>query len=212
MATIFWSNVAVAVQSALASAETVTAVTKASPGVVTTSGTLPGNGDYVLFTATGMHQVDGRVFRVANAAGTDFELEGEDTTSYDTFSAGSFQVITFGTTLTTVTDVSPSGGEPEFADVTTIHDSIRKQVPTVTSALSFGMTSKFDPTDTALQALKTASDNISERAIRYTFANGSVVTFNGYVSMPMVPTGSAQGLVTTPLTITAESRLTSYAS
>lgn len=212
MATIFWSNVAVAVQSALASAETVTAVTKASPGVVTTSGTLPSNGDYVLFTATGMHQVDGRVFRVANAVGSTFDLEGEDTTSYDTFSAGSFQVITYGTTLTTVTDVSPSGGEPEFADVTTIHDSIRKQVPTVTSALSFGMTSKFDPTDSSLQALKTASDNISERAVRFTFSNGSVIAFNGYVSMPMVPTGSAQGLVTTPLTITAESRLTSYAS
>ena len=212
MATIFWSNVAVAVQSALASAETITGITNASPGVVTTSGTLPSDGDFVLVTATGMHQLDGRVFRVDNASGSTFELEGEDTSSYDTFATGSFQVITYGTTLSTVTDVSPSGGEPEFADVTTIHDSIRKQVPTVTSALSFGMTSKFDPTDTALQALKVASDNISERAVKFTFANGSIVTFNGYVSMPMVPTGSAQGLVTTPLTITAESRLTSYSS
>lgn len=212
MATIFWSNVAVAVQSALASAETITGITNASPGVVTTSGTLPSDGDFVLVTATGMHQLDGRVFRVDNASGSTFELEGEDTSSYDTFATGSFQVITYGTTLSTVTDVSPSGGEPEFADVTTIHDSIRKQVPTVTSALSFGMTSKFDPTDAALQALKVASDNIAERAVKFTFANGSIVTFNGYVSMPMVPTGSAQGLVTTPLTITAESRLTSYSS
>lgn len=209
---IFWSNVAVAAQSALATAQTITGVTKADPGVVTTSGTLPSNGDYVLLTISGMHQLDGRVLRVANASGTTFELEGEDTSAYSTFSSGSFQVITFGTSVTTISDVSASGGEPEFEDTTTIHDNVRKQVPTVTSAVTFSFTSQYDSTDTALIALAAASKAIAKRAFMFTFSSGEIMLFNGYVSLPMTPAGSAQGLVTTPMTLTAESSITTYSS
>ena len=54
-----WSNVAVAMQSALATAVTITGITKASPGVVTYTGTDPSNGDYVFLSVSGMHQLTG---------------------------------------------------------------------------------------------------------------------------------------------------------
>ena len=212
MANLFWSGVQVAVQSALATAETITGISKASPGVVTHSGTDPSDGDYVLLSVQGMFQINSRVFRVANASSGSFELEGEDTTDYETFSSGTFQVVTLGTTLSSITNVSPSGGEPEFADTTTIHDLIRTQVPTVTSALSFGMTSRFDPSDTALQALNVASKKLEQRVVRFTFKNGSVLVFNGFVSFPYIPTGQAQGLVESPLTFTVDGQPTVYAS
>ena len=95
---IFWSNVGVDVQTALASALTITAISKASTGVVSYTGTDPTNGDYVLIAANGMTQVNDRIFRVANVNGAanTFELEGETTTDYGTFTSGSFKVIIFG--------------------------------------------------------------------------------------------------------------------
>ena len=212
MANLFWSGVQVSVQSALAASVAITAITKATPGVVSHAGADPADGDYVLMTVQGMFQLHSRVFRVANAAAGTFEIEGEDTSDYETFSSGGFQVITLGTTLSSITNVSPSGGEPEFADTTTIHDLIRTQVPTVTSSLSFGMTSRFDPGDTALQALNVASKKLEQRGVRFTFKNGAVIVFNGYVSFPYVPTGQAQGLVESPLTLTVDGQPTVYAS
>lgn len=207
-----WSDVAVAVQSALASAETITGISKADPGVVST-GTTPSNGDFVLLTVTGMTEVNARVFRVANVSlNVSFELEGEDTTNYDTFVSGSYQVITFGTTLGTVRGVSASGGEYNMIDTTTIHDKISTQTPGVASALVYGLENRWEPGDTGLDALRAASDVKAQRAIKMTFATGAITTFYGYVGATFAPTGNAQDLVTTPVTLTASGLPTNYAS
>ncbi len=216
MAAKFWSKVMVAMQSALATAVTITDINKQAaaqtPRQVEHGGTDPSDGDYVVLDVQGMFQVDDVVARVDNQVAGSFDLEGFDTTTYDTFSAGNFQVITFGTTIATLTDISASGGEPEFADITTIHDNIRKQVPVVTSPLSFSFESIWDPSDAGLAALQTASRGIEERAFRFTFSDGTVTVFQGYVSAPMVPTGSAQDTVTTPITITSNGFPTTYTS
>lgn len=212
MAVNYWSNVSVAMQSALATADTITAITKADPGVASSTSHGIADGSFVLLDIQGMHQLDDRVVRTANAGANDFELEGVDTTSYDTFTSGTAQVITFGTTISTLTDISASGGDPEFADITTIHDNVRKQAPTVTSPLVFTFESLWDVSDAGLLALKEASDAIATRAFRFTFSNGQILVFNGYVSAPLTPTGSAQDKVTTPITITSLGRTTTYSS
>lgn len=214
MAVTTWSNVAVAIQSAAAASITVSGVTKASPGVVSYTGTDPSNGDFVRMTAQGMNQIDGRIFRVANVngAGNTFELEGENTTGFNTFSSGGFEVITFGTSLTTATSLSASGGEFSFIDVTTIHDSVAKQVPGLASAAVYTFESIWDVSDAGLIALKAASDAQAQRAIRFTFANGQKVVFNGYVGCSLLPTGAAQDAVKTSVTITMYGRPTVYAA
>lgn len=212
MSVNYWSNVSVAMQSALATADTITAITKADPGVASSTSHGIADGSFVLLDIQGMHQLDDRVVRTANAGANDFELEGVDTTSYDTFTSGTAQVITFGTTISTLTDISASGGDPEFADITTIHDNVRKQAPTVTSPLVFTFESLWDVSDAGLLALKEASDAIATRAFRFTFSNGQILVFNGYVSAPLTPTGSAQDKVTTPITITSLGRTTTYSS
>jgi hypothetical protein len=203
-----WSNVQVAVQSALGTANTITAITKASPGVVSYSGTDPANGDYILLTVQGMTQVNGRVFRIANvnAGSNTLELEAENTTSYDTFSSGSFQVITFGTSLSTLTDLSASGGDFEFVDTTTIHDVARSQVPGVSAPLTYSFTSIWDVADTGLIALNAASDTKAQRAIRFTFSNGQKFVFNGYVGTTLAPIGQSQDKVETSVVMTAFGR------
>lgn len=206
-----WSNVQIAMQSALATAVTITALTNASPGVATAANTFV-NGDYVLLTVQGMTQVNGRVFRVSAAAAGAFTLEGENTTSYGVFTSGSAQKITFGTTLGTVKGLSSSGGDFNFIDTTTIHDNIATQIPGLASAISYQFENIWDVADAGLIAMKSASDLKAQRAFRFTFSDGGKMVFNGYVGATLVPGGNAQDLVTTSSTLTLYGTPTYYAT
>ena len=210
-----WSKVAVVMQSALSSAQVISAITKANPGVVTYVGADPTNGDYLLLTdVLGMDQVNSRAFRAANVVGgsNTLELEGENTTSYDTLTSGNLQVVTLGTSISTILNCTVSGGDPAFIDTTTIHDSVNQQIignftPTVVTGDLI-----WDPANTAQAAMKAASDNKEQRVFRFTFANGTKWLFYGYVGLTGAPTGSAQEVVKTPLIITTNGRLTTYAT
>lgn len=207
-----WSNVAVAMQSALATAITITGISKASEGVVTATNTLT-NGDYVVLTVNGMRQVDDRVFRVKTVSGTSFTLEGEDTTLFDTFTSGTAQKVTFGTSITTATNINPSGGEFDMIDTTTIHQAQRSQMPGLPSALQYGMDHIWDIADAGLKAMKSASDAQAKRAFMFTFGTGGqIMVFNGYVGASLAPLGSSQQLVTCKATITCNGTPTYYAS
>lgn len=203
---IFWKNVGVDVQTALATAVTINAISKASPGVVTYTGTDPSNGDYVYILATGMTEVNDRVFRVANVngAGNTFELEGENTTDYSTFVAGTAQVITFGASFSILQSFDVSGGDPEYADVTTIHDTIRKRAPTVVSPMSITSNAIFDPSDPGYVEANRAYKAQAKRAFRLRFGSTAKMCFTGFVSAPGTPRGQAQGVVQTALAIEAQ--------
>jgi hypothetical protein len=59
-------------------------------------------------------------------------------------------------------------------------------------------------------ALKAASEIKGTRAIRLSFPNGYKVVFAGQIGFSGVPTGSAQGVVETALTITVSGPVTNY--
>ncbi len=211
MATKFWSGVGVTIESARAAADTITAITKANPAVVSSTSHGLNDGDYVLISCTGMWQLNNRIVKVANKTADTFECSGVNSTSYDTFSAGSAYALTFGTSLATATNVNATGGEPEFADVTTIHERVRTQVPVVTSPETFSFESLWDPSDAGLLALKSYSDALSPKGVKFTFADSSVYLFYGYISASLSPTGAAQEVVKTNVTITAFGRPQVYA-
>jgi hypothetical protein len=214
MATVTkWSNVAVAMQSALAAADTISSITKASPGVVTATAHGLNNGDYVYLSVLGMHQVNDRVFRVANKTTDTFELEGENTTNYDTFTSGTAEAITFGTSITTATTVSSDGGNFDFIDTTTIHGNARSQIPGLPNATTYTMDHLWDPSDAGQAAMKSASDAQARRAFKFTFGSGGkIMVFAGYVGFNGAPGGSAQDKVVTPSVITSNGSPTFYAS
>lgn len=207
-----WSNVSIAMQSAIASSNTIEGITKADPGVITITAHGYSDGDYLLLSVTGMVELDGRVVRVSNGTANTFEIEGVDTTLFGTFATGTAQKLTLGTTLATVTGVSSSGGEYDFIDTTTVHDSIRKQIPGLPSALAYTFENIWDAADAALIAMKAASDTQSQKAFLFTFANGQKMAFYGYVGASLVPGGSAQDKVTTSATISASGSPTYYSS
>lgn len=208
-----WSNVQVAMESARAAGKTISAIAKeAAPATVSATANGYSDGDYAVLDVLGMYQVDDRVFRVDNAAADAFDIEGEATTAYDTFSSGAAYKLTFGTTLAVLTSLSASGGGASFIDVTTIHDNVRKQIPGIAEAASYSFEAIWDVSDAGLVALKAASDDQSQKAFKFTFANGQIMTFLGYVSCTLLPTGSNQELVKTSVTITMFGTPTYYAA
>lgn len=210
---VVWKNVLVTMLSAIAAAKTITSITKASPGVVSAAAHGYANGDFVELSIIGMRQLDDKVVRVANVTSGTFELEGVDTTLFDTFTSGTAQAVTFGTSVTTATSISASGGEFDFIDSTTIHDNTKKQIPGLPSAISFSMDHIWDAGDVGLLAMKTASDNQAKRAFKFQFGSGGkILCFSGFVGCTMLPGGQAQSLVSTKSVITMNGTPTYYTS
>jgi hypothetical protein len=208
-----WSNVAIAMQSALGSALTITGIALGATATVTSTAHGLSNGDYVLLSVQGMRQVDGRLFRVASSTTNNFVLEGEDTTAYDAFSSGSCQKITFGTSITTATTVNGSGGDFDFIDTTTIHGNAKTQIPGLANPATYSFENIWDVSDAGLRAMKTASDSQAQRCFKFTFGTGGqIMLFNGYVGASLLPGGSAQDKVTTQTTVTMFGSPTYYAS
>lgn len=210
---IVWKNVSVAMQSAIAATKTITGITKANPGVATSTAHGYENGDIVYLEVQGMHQLNEKPVRVANKTDNTFELEGVDTTSFETFASGTAQKVTLGTTISTATNVNASGGDFDFIDTTTIHMSAKSQMPGLPNATTFSMDHIWDASDAGLLAMKAASDAQAKRVFKFQFGSGGkILYFAGYVGCSMLPGGSAQNLVTTNAVITMNGTPTYYAS
>lgn len=202
-----WKKVGIDIQSAKAAALPISAITKASQAVVSYTGTDPAPGDYLLLSSIiGMTQVDNMVVRAlsVDTGANTFVCEGLDSTLFDTFLSGNAEVLTFGQSMSTALDISPSGGDPKYADTTTIHSEIDTQIPVGFSAVKFDVKSLFDPADTALLALRAASRAKTPLAIKFRFANGSKMAFNSYIAAALTPSGSNGGVVQTPISFDAE--------
>jgi Phage tail tube protein, TTP len=213
-----WSNVSVFMESAIATAVTITAITKANPGVVSAASHGYANGDVVRLTIQGMSQLNNKDMRVSSVTAGTFQLEdvsggaGIDTTLFDTFGSGTAQKITYGTTISTITDVNASGGSYDFLDTTTIHTGQKSQIPGLAAALSYEFTHLWDITDPGQIALKKASDTQSVKGFKFRWPTGQTMLFAGYVGFSNSPQGSAQDKVTTPNVITAFGTPTYYST
>lgn len=207
-----WSKVQVAVQTVLATAKTVTGITKASPAVVTSVAHGYITGAEVKLSVNGMIELNNRVCKITQVTADTFSLDGIDSTLFTTFTSGSAQLVTFGASAATLQDVSASGGEASAIDVTTMHDDTTKEIPGVKSALNYSFGSLWDPTDPALIELKKADSVKGTRAIKITFATGARVLFDCYPTASMAPGGSTGGPVTTPIAFKLTGDISSYAN
>lgn len=218
MATVnVWSGVAVAMQSALGADKTITAVALGATATITATHDFSA-GDYVVFDVVGTYQLNNKVYRVESVSTTvSFVIEDTDGTSVDTtdwtaFTSGTCNKVTFGTSISTMTDLNVSGGEADSIDTTTVHDNEKSEIPGAKNPISMSFGNLWDPSDPGLIALKAADDAATKRAFKITFKTGVIAVFNGYVSYSGAPTGSAQDKVVSPGTIKIAKTPTYYAS
>lgn len=212
MGTKTWTSVQVAMQSAAASAKTITGITKANPAVATSTAHGYANGDIVTLSVLGMYQVNFKPVRVANVTANTFECEGVDSTLFDTFTSGTATAITLGTTFSTMGDFTTSGGDVEMIDTTTIHDPTKTSQPGSASAIECSGNFNWDPSDAGQVAMKNASEAKVMRVFKVQFSDGSKWYFNGYPGYAGNPTGSSGGKVTSPFKISSYGKPSFYAS
>lgn len=171
-----------AIQSALASAKTITAISKASEASVTATHDYS-VGDFVLIDAvvgmTEINQVVGRVKSVSTTVS--FVLEGVDSTNFTTYaSGGTAQKITFGKSFDSVTNVDLPDGQPDENDITTIHDTERQVAFGHDAKLTGTLSVIANPLNTAVIEVQTAAAAQQRRAFLLTFASGQKVLWNAY--------------------------------
>lgn len=211
MATSFWFNVTIEVGT-IGTAKTVTAIQKTNPGVVTHDGAANVEGSYQLMEVSGMPQVNNRIVRALNvsASPSEFQMDELDSSNFSTFTSGTAKPVTWALTLSTITNVTPSGGDPEFDDTTLVHSNQRTQAVTLTSPFTVTMESLWDPSDATLTAVKTAADTNSPRAVRVTFGSGARSAFYGDIGFAYLPSGTVPGKVTTTITFSSKGLVSNW--
>lgn len=177
-------NAVVQIQSALAAAKTITAISKVTEAVIT--GTHDYSiGDYILIEAVGgMTQINNRVVRVKSVSTTvSFVAEGIDSTNFTTYtSGGTAKKITFGTSFDNVTNLSLPDASPDEVDATTIHDDERQIVFGHAAAQKGSFACLANPLSSAILEVQTADAVSARRAFLITLSNGYKALFNAYCS------------------------------
>jgi Phage tail tube protein, TTP/Ubiquitin-activating enzyme E1 FCCH domain len=175
-------NTRVEVQSTLGSAKTISAITKANPGVASSTAHGFSNGDVVVLAVEGMGELNGVACRVSSVATNEFTLEGIDTSGYGTFTSGTATEATAFDTFASLQNISLPNQEANKLDITTIHDTQGQETLGLAGAVSGTMSGLFSPTETAVTNLRNATRASAPRAFRITFETGAVAVFNADVS------------------------------
>lgn len=180
-----------AIQTAIGSALTVSAITNANPAVATSTAHGLSNGDIVV-VASGWSKLDGRVVRVAGVTTNTFQLEGYDTSSTTLYPAGtgtgSVKKVNTFTQITQVLEATTSGGDMQFTTYSFMENDFETQLPTQSSPMTLQLTIADDPALAGYIAIKAASEARDIRALKGTFPNGSILLYNGYSSFNETPT------------------------
>ena len=201
-------------ESAIATAKTISGITKAAPGVVssTTHGFV--NNDIVLLEVQGMVELNGRLFKVVNVAADTFQLAGVDgstgidTTLYNTFSSGTVKKVTLGTSITGVQEFTFSGGDIKTVDTTTVNDLVDTQIVVGAAAQAADLTMQWDPSSAAQQAMIAAFQTRANKGFKVMWPDGAFVLWYGTVGYTGAPGGGKQGVTTSPAKITMLGGLT----
>ena len=212
MAVQIGNNVLIEVKNALGTAETVTAVTKANPGVATATGHSLTNGDVGFFTITdGMQELHTQVCRVTGAVTGAFDLKGIDTTGFSTWVSGTFTPVSTWSTLCKATSYAINNAAPTEIDSTTLCDKVAQVRFGLPGAKSGSISIQHDPSLTALTTLA-AADSSDIVPFRITYPNGNVRVFGAYTAYGGGFQGGVNTLETGEIPITVPASIVQYTS
>ena len=194
---------------------TMSAVSKATEAVATLgAGHAVIVGDYLEVTS-GWGKLDKRVVRVKTVVTNDVTFEGINTsgTTYVALGGvGSVRRITDWDEITQIKDLSSSGGDQQFADVTDLGSTVEKKIPTTRSAVTGSLTVFDDPSLAWYATATLASDASLPTGLRFDLTNGSKLVANTYVSLLKVPQISKNEALTTQLSFTYAADPVRYAT
>jgi hypothetical protein len=204
----------VSLATTYASPVTNTAVSNAAEALVTAANSYVA-GDYVLVTS-GWSNLNNRVCRVKSPTGTNFVLEGIDTTSTSLYPAaggvGTTAKITAWTQIAQIMGFTTSGGEQQFANYSFLEQNFESQIPTYLSAMNLSLDIADDPSLAGYIAVKAAADARAVRALQVAMPDSSRILYNGYISFNETPTVTKGQVMQVKASFALQSRPVRYAS
>ena len=118
-------GIRVEIAATFGTAKVVTAVTKANPGVATsTAHAMTANTVGYFDTVVGMVQLEKQACRVKNPTANAFDLQGLNTTNYSDFTSGNFIPVATWQTLAEATSYRFGGGSAEKLNATRLIDIV----------------------------------------------------------------------------------------
>lgn len=212
------NGTAVFVAKTYGTASNMTAITNAAEAVATLgAGHGVVVGDYLEITS-GWGRLNSRVVRVKTVVTNDVTLEGINTTDTGKYPAGSgtgtVRRITVWDEVTQIKadGISISGGEQQFADITTLSDTTAKQIPTIRGAQSLAITVFDDPQLAYVATVTGYRNSATPAAVRMNFPNGAKTVGNGYWSIQDVPNVEGNQALTNTLGVSFNSDPVRYAT
>ena len=195
------------VQTALGSAQPITAISQADPAVVTSAGHGNVDGDVVkMFIDAGMTELDGNLYVVDNAS-TTYELSGVDATGYTAFVAGSPNPYAKRVTFSTFCELTGANQQDAGADtieVTTICSTAKEFEQGLSDSGTLQLDFNWAGNETVQSALRDAKISGDQLAFKITFpGTGGTVIMIGTVTAT-----SFQGAVNGVWTGSASIKLT----
>lgn len=176
-------GVTVAVQNALGSDITITAITKASPASVTATAHGLSTGDIIKLNVAGMVELDEQAARITVVDPNTFTLDGIDSTGYSTFTSGVANEVTGFDTLGLAQSISVDEQSVDEIDITRLNSVQREITYGFLSPVKGSIGALWEASDTALVNLRAATKAKSARVFRVTFADGSLAIFNALVAL-----------------------------
>lgn len=193
-----------------------TAASNAANCTLTVSGSTIVPGDYVEVNS-GWGLLDKRLVRAgAGSSATSLILEGIDTTDPIKYPAGagigSVRKVTAWTQITQVRSISASGGQQQYADVTSLVDQVTRQIPTVRGAVEMTVDVFDDPSLAWYADVIKADEARTPYGMILAFPNGSKTVANAYWSLMRVPTMAQNEALMTQISLSYAADPVRYAT
>lgn len=178
--------VRVEVAATYASTKTITALTKANPGVATSAAHGLAEGAIGHLTAVGgMVELEDQVVSVDATATNTFNLEDINTTDFTTFSsAATMTPVATWSTLSAATSYELGSAEISQLDTTTLLDTQNQQEAGMLGIQNVTLNQFSDLQSAAAQLLIAAARAGTKVIVRMTLSNGERRVFRGTPSLP----------------------------
>jgi hypothetical protein len=204
-----------AIASAYGSSITITALSNANPAVATATAHGLSNGD-IIEVSSGWAKLNNRPVRVVGVTANTFNLEGIDTTSTTAYPAaggtGTVRKVNTFVQLAQILSTATSGGEQQFTTYQFLESDEASEIPTNKSPRRLTLSLADDPTLPGYIEAAKANEDRLQRVIRFSLPNGSVIYYNGYVSVNETPSTTQNELMAVELTLALQGRATRYAA
>ena len=177
-------------QSAISTAQALTAISKAAQAVVTYVGTDPVTGNYAaLIDQFGMTEFEDALVKVGtvDSALNTFVAEDQDSSGYGTFASGNMKVVTMALEIGDGTGFTINGFDQQFAEYNLLRDRITRKIPTTISAGGIDIPMLWDPTDATAKAIRVAADTSAKLGFKVVVPDGLEMLFFGYIGASGMP-------------------------